>query len=425
MIEDPSFRPSYDNSTRPIPSDRLGRSRTIDLRFDELGDRLRLIARCADFGEDGGGELEGMLRRPREFIENAVMSMCETWDEQVISYYQEQPAGFPFEDRIDVSPIIPVAAQRRMRQRLAWQGHLLFEFLFQDGDAGLREIAKVLRHALRSRQQRIRIRADMLSVPWTMLYTATDPDDEVDGIDSDCDPEGFWGCRHLLEHVTERDSQFSSRLCPAGDLPVVGMNVDPRLDDQYPQTPCVGPMIEFFRSRARQTDVRIDRHSLARAYRDGRLEDEISYFGLHASSNGHGGVAPTRFELGDGEAVREIDILGWLGGQRLGSGPVIFFNACKGGRLGSMYHPSFGRLLLGAGANCLVGPQVDVTPRFAREYAMEFFRLFFERGTRIGDVVHRLARRLLLDHANPLGLAISLYRGLDTHLAPAGILETA
>ncbi|WP_067463876.1 hypothetical protein [Actinomadura macra] len=422
MTEDPPFRSTYDNSKRRIPTNELCRSRTIELRFDQFGDRLRLLMRWTGFGEDGGGELEGMLRQPREVIEKTVREVIETWDEQVISYYQGERGEYPFENHFDVSRVIPVADQQNMRRRLAWKGTLLFRHLFQDGEK-MAEISEVLVHALNTGQQRIRVRADMLSIPWAMLYTPTDSEADFYDPDADCDPLGFWGCRHLLEHVTERDAQFDSRLCRAGDRPLVGMNVDPRLDEDFPRARCVAPMIDFFREHARRTDVRSDWHSLARAYRNGQLEDEISYFGLHASSDGQGGSGPTKFELGDGEAVSESDLAGWLGGQRLGSGPVIFFNACKGGRLGSMYHPSFGKLLLGAGANCLVGPQVDVTPRFARDYAMEFFRLFFERGTRIGDVVHLLARRLLLDYANPLGLAISLYRGLDTHLAPAETLE--
>jgi len=68
--------------------------------------------------------------------------------------------------------------------------------------------------------------------------------------------------------------------------------------------------------------------------------------------------------------------------------------------------------------NCLIGPQVDVPPLFAYEYAHRFFKEFLQHGTRIGDIVRNLARDLADGCENPLGIAISLYRGLDTHLAP-------
>ncbi len=74
--------------------------------------------------------------------------------------------------------------------------------------------------------------------------------------------------------------------------------------------------------------------------------------------------------------------------------------------------------MLRAGANCLIGPQSDLPPLFAYEYAHRFFKAFCPRGVRIGDIARNLARDLADRCQNPLGIAISLYRGLDTHIAP-------
>jgi hypothetical protein len=84
--------------------------------------------------------------------------------------------------------------------------------------------------------------------------------------------------------------------------------------------------------------------------------------------------------------------------------------------MSSLFYTAFGPSLLGGGANCLLGPQVDVPVRFGAEYARRLLAAFLEPETRLGDVVQRLAKGFIDDHDNPLGLIFSLYRGMDTRL---------
>ena len=83
--------------------------------------------------------------------------------------------------------------------------------------------------------------------------------------------------------------------------------------------------------------------------------------------------------------------------------------------MSSMFYDAFGLELLKGGANCVLGPQVDLPSPFAAEYAIALFSRFLN-GERLGDVVQDIARQCLLDRHNPLGLIVSMYRGLDTRL---------
>ena len=80
------------------------------------------------------------------------------------------------------------------------------------------------------------------------------------------------------------------------------------------------------------------------------------------------------------------------------------------------------------GANCLLAPQINIPPSFAAAYASAFFRAIIQPAlapsgnqapVRVGDVFQRLAHIFVTQHKNPLGLAMSLYRGLDSHFCRA------
>ena len=69
------------------------------------------------------------------------------------------------------------------------------------------------------------------------------------------------------------------------------------------------------------------------------------------------------------------------------------------------------------GASGVIGPQIDIPAVFAAEYAMRFFKglLGVDNGgpEPVGILMRRLAREFIDKHNNPLGLAYSLYRGMD------------
>lgn len=72
--------------------------------------------------------------------------------------------------------------------------------------------------------------------------------------------------------------------------------------------------------------------------------------------------------------------------------------------------------LLEYGANCLIGPQIDLPVGFAKEYTCRFFDALLRPGTRIGDITRDLAREFIDKNHTPLGLIFTLHRGLDVHL---------
>ncbi len=75
--------------------------------------------------------------------------------------------------------------------------------------------------------------------------------------------------------------------------------------------------------------------------------------------------------------------------------------------MSSLFYDAFGLELLRAGANCVIGPQVDLPVPFAARYAEELFTRFLAGNRRLGDAVQDLTRRCALEWHNPLGLIIS------------------
>ena len=191
------------------------------------------------------------------------------------------------------------------------------------------------------------------------------------------------------------------------------MNVDERVDVDYPPTPCVSPLIDFFSARA-DTTVRTRKAELAAALQSKDFSDHIVYFGCHGQVSDHDQRA--YLVLGDGEKIYSTEVVAWLS-EGLPTRPVVFVGACQGGQLASAFYPAFGYHLLHRGARCLIGPQIDLPRAFAREYATRLFDAFLVPGTKLGDIVRGLAREFLDAHRNPLGLIFSLHRGIDVHLA--------
>jgi hypothetical protein len=124
--------------------------------------------------------------------------------------------------------------------------------------------------------------------------------------------------------------------------------------------------------------------------------------------------------LEDGERIYGADIAAWLVDAPLPTRPFVYVGACQGGQVCSSLYSAFGKVLLSNGGRCLIGPQIDLPPAFACEYSRRLFTEFLESGAKLGDIVQSLARTFLDDHANPLGLMFSLYRGIDVHLWQAG-----
>jgi hypothetical protein len=414
----------------PPPRYPQVRNRTINLLFEEYGNRISLRAFGTAFPDDGGGGFQGWLTaRPSE-IRAAVQSLRDTWQHQVIERYEATPGlEYPYAQQWNLSGSTTHPTRwSDVGQRLAREGSNTFKMLFEIGDEGLREIGQQLGEALNRDAQIITIHSEHLHVPWSMLYTPQAGSPSLEAPDAQWVTSGFWGYSHWVEQCLGRANGHDSRIHPAEGRLRTGMNVDPRLDTEfarlppYKNYPCVAPMIEFFQ-RHSDVEIRETRPKMAASLGPGCQTEQIMYFGCHMKVSGttqdaDSALTPAQLVLSDDDPIRTADVVVWLGGRKFKPGPIVFANACQGGQLATQFYGSIGATLLDSGINCLIGPQIDLPPVFALEYATRFFEAFFERGVRVGDVTRDLARHFADKCENPLGIAISLFRGIDTHIAP-------
>jgi hypothetical protein len=411
----------HTDKMRNIRDRTYNRDRTIHIRFTkEHGDAgYHVQAWGSAFPQDGGGGYQGHLAANVAVANSGINDLRAAWQHQVVGYIQRRDDGrncFPFVENWNLSGSTDPDWLEHIGLKLARASHALFSLLFLNGDAGLKEIADHLALALRSDENVITMESDDLFVPWGMLYTPPKESDSLWGSAATWSLEGFWGYRHLIEHNFSRAPGFDSRVLIPARRVIVGLNVDERVDSEYPTTPCVQPVMDFFTDRTHVV-VRRTKDELACALQDPLFSDHITYFCCHGQVSGATeSPGRTYLKLTDDEEIYSTEFIGWLSRNPLPTRPVVFVNACQGGQMSSLFFPAFGHHLLHYGARCLIGPQIDLPRAFAREYATRLFTAFLESRTKLGDIVRALAREFANDYRNPLGLIFSLYRGIDVHL---------
>ena len=359
---------------------------------------------------------------------NCAINACrDAWLQEVVQKRVPLPGNrsfLPYDREWDLGGRQYAGLLDGVAAELARAGQLLFWNIFRQGDEGLTQIADLLEAALRGGPTILAIQSASLFAPWWMLYTPPDPslDLYAEGFHwSSSLWQGFWGYQHLIEHRLDQ-AEISTRIVRRGNVRV-GLNVDPTIDEQL-SVKFVDSVTSFFQghSATRDPEIRREKIELARALLAQDFCDQIIYFGCHGTVSGQASKPATsaQLALGDHKPIRTSDLRGWLPEpRRLTSNPFVFINACQGGQMSSLFYTAFGPPLLGKGANCILGPQIDVPAVFATEYATRLFERFLCPGTRLGDVVRQLTRDFIDDHQNPLGLIFSLYRGLDTRLVEA------
>lgn len=404
---------------RHVAGTSYNRVRSINLRFMRFPGTEGYLVQAwgSAFPEDGGGGYQGRLLRPHRDLEASIEVLRRTWQDVVETRYQDEQTGrvrHPFADAWDLSGSDGKHRLIDAGVKLAMAGHNTFKMLFHGGDKGLDIIRDRLLVALRRGENVISVESDSLIVPWGMLYT---------GVGGQAYPAagtwsftGFWGYQHVIEHTFTRMDDFDSRITIGDGEVVVGLNVDHQVDEQYPDTPFVTPLIEFFTPRAKVV-LRRNKDEVAHAFQDPAFPDHITCFACHGKVAGGEGIHQHPYlQLSNYEKIYGADIMAWLASAPLATRPFVFLGACQGGQVSSLLYSTFGQALLCNGARCLIGPQVDLPPAFAYEYTRRLFTLFLEPGAKLGDIVRTLARTFIDDHANPLGLMFSLYRGIDVHL---------
>jgi len=368
---------------------------------------------------------KGILKLTDFDVIGAINDCRDVWLREVVLKrfpLPGKPNHLPYDREWDLTGRQYAGLLDSVAGELAIAGQSLFRNIFRQGDGGLTQIADLLEAALREGPTILAIQSARLFAPWWMLYTPADPslDLYAKGFRwSSSLWQGFWGYQHLIEHRLDQTS-ISTQIVHEGNVRV-GLNVDPTIDARL-RVKFVDSVTSFFQGHSTTTDheIRKEKNELARAMLAQHFRDQIIYFGCHGTVNATKPATTAQLALGDNKPIRTSDLRGWLPEpKRLTSNPFVFINACQGGQMSSRFYTAFGPPLLEKGANCILGPQIDVPAVFAAEYATRLFERFLSPGTPLGDVVQQLTRGFIDDHQNPLGLIFSLYRGLDTRLVEA------
>jgi hypothetical protein len=402
----------------PVPENGTG-----SYKVTALGDEMRKYLPM------GGGQPEGTLTVRRDILVSAITEVQQMWQQHVVQHLDPKPGGthwFPFAEKPDLSDDPRADARlREVARPLAAAGYRLYRLLFCSGDEVMKEIGSALEKILSIRGQLISVQSDSLFAPWWLLYTPPPGFENFEDDSASPVPwEGFWGYSHLVEHNFKYSPQWKPCINIDATGIIAGLNVDRDLDEEFPEAPSIKPVIEMFESINIASITRETKSALRKDIRSSDYDDDIIYFGCHGTGvSAATGAAQALVRLTDKEPIRSTDFTDWLAQSPLHTNPLIFINACKAGQMSAIY-TSIGRVLMDSGANCLVGAQVDIPPSFAAAYARDFFPLVTapsmavsgsEEPVRVGDVFQNLAQTGIIQRKNPLGLVMSLYRGLDSH----------
>jgi hypothetical protein len=390
--------------------------RTINLAFVEAagGYQVEAWGDPDTFPADGRGRYQGRLDLSPRQIATSVASLRTAWNRELLGFqfpHELDPDRHPITDHVDLTGAGLTSVTDEVMTLLAREGYKLFRALFFTGDAGLREIGELLTAALRDRPQCIAVHSETLIVPWSMLYLPMDPGADLDGPGSGYTPDGFWGYRHLVEHLFKRLRDWSPDVVVRG-RPRAGLNVDGRLDAEFGDALPVARVVEAFRQHC---DVvrRESRPALAADLASADFADHMMYFGCHCQFVGEPGTAQAEIRLTDDLPINADDFRFWLNEHGLRTNPVVFMNTCSGGHFSAVLS-TIGSELLRYGANCLLGPQVDVPGKFSAEYAIRVVNRMFGSGARLGPTVRDLAVEFMTTLHNPIGITMGLGRGIDS-----------
>jgi hypothetical protein len=305
-------------------------------------------------------------------------------------------------------------------RKIAIAGQVLFSEIFCPDSVGYsrtEELGCLLRDALLAEDGlQIVVRSNEFFVPWNLLHLGDRAHTAV---------EDFLGSRHVVEQDVS-DSPLVADGMPRPD--VVAVHFDRNMDIDKPTN--VHAAVANFESLLIDYGLpRVDRNTKT-AFLDALstgVDESLLYFMCHgtAGSDVRANSDDTRLFLTleegeDEDGISPSDIGNSLkqGGDLKGR-PLVFLNACRATKSGSIYYQGFAPRFLNKKARAVIGPEIEMPILFAREFARRFFEDFF-RGTAensIGRVLLKLRREYLLVHANPLGLTYSLYRGAGHYLA--------
>jgi hypothetical protein len=414
--------PTHDNTNeyREIPDSSSVSLRRGNIRFtpleDESGFEVHAWGELFKSTEDGH---VGRLQRRPDQLRQDISDCLDEWGRVIlgVSPYTGRSGSTMYTEKARPADE-PKEELEANELDLARAGHKLFRLLFCNGDEELKVIADLLVDGLTSREQVLAFHSNEVLAPWWALYVPPEGT-ALRGEGARCDPSGFWGYKHLIEHQFReqgftRNADRSLIRIPHGDPVIVSANVDPTLDDEH--SSCVSTVISFLEQEPGFTvNQRHTKDDLDAGMR-GQLTEHVIYFCCHGViAVSDSGTRVHQLLLKDGKPIRESDFREWLLDRFFDTNPVVFLNTCHGGLMSSQSYTSIGPTLLERKANCIIGPQIGLPKVFAAEYAISLLGQLLQ-GEPLGTSMRLLTRSYLDDHRNPLGLIFGSYAGLDARL---------
>lgn len=374
--------------------------------------------------QDPGLYMEGVLDRELAEIVGQIINCRNVWMTEVIHRSGPSKASeHPFQDAWNLEDFDLIA---EVAPRLAVSGQRLFNTLFRiRASDELKRMGALLREVLSVEPRCIAVTSADVFVPWNMLYTHPVANDELNPDGSNWKKEGFWGYSHIIQQDV-CPSLMDDRL--AGS-PIISVNFDDRLSTTFGLPQIQLDIDEICRKASqlsqRQVVIRKTKAELQLTFSREKSVEPVVYLFCHGRGT-HGtavqpGTSVASLVFRDGDLVAE-DVEAWMAGDKLRSNSLIFINSCHGGAvnmLKSNLYQDFGTILLRQGASGVVGPQFDVPAVFASEYGRRILSGLFSntaQPSRLGAVMRQQNQLMWDRHRNPLGLAYSLYRGMNCYV---------
>lgn len=305
----------------------------------------------------------------------------------------------------DLTPYAADAEQ--LTAELVSEGQYLLDRLVAGETRELRSFRSYLMGALGEEGLRVSFDSELF-LPWPMLA--------VEAPGGEHPFSGFLGFRHQVEQtgapypMIQGDKPF--RRSPAASL---------NTDESIAHVGRAPQVRELLEERATLT-VRTQSAVLLKALAEAVVDDDVMYFWCHGlfvdDGTRHHHLA---VKLSDERCI-DADLILRERSRHQDSTeavfrPFVLLNACHTGQAAASPElEHLGRALVDMGASGVLGPQIEIPECFAAEYAYAFLDLYLGSGLTAGEITRTLARRFLLEFANPLALTYSLHCGIDSRL---------
>lgn len=334
------------------------------------------------------------------------------WRDQVVRHQGtgsgpgQRVGGYPLAEAVDLSE--QRALTEPLVTKLADEGFDLLHVLLDGKGYDLGRFREFLLGVL-SGDQQLRISFDSeWQLPWPML--AVDP--------AECPSpwEAFLGHRHQIE---QSDPGYGWDHAPLGhrERACTSLNKDTELDG-------VGRASEVHELLDERSELTVRRlgKDLLNALSCPVVYEDVMYFWCHGRFVDTG--ASSQFlavRLSDSEdidgPVLERRRRCYLHSPQARFKPFVLLNACHAAAAAAPGHlKNLGQELIDQGAAGVLAPQIEIPQLFATHYAYAFLDRYLTGRHTAGEISRFLVRRFAREYGNPLALAYSLSRGIDSRL---------